>query len=235
MLVHGPAFGTISIAPLSGAIATAEGVVQALKTTPADVAFLVPSIVSDLSQKPTLLDYCSRNLELILYAGGDLPQAIGDRITAKMHIRCNYGATEVGLISQLIPPEMSAVDWRWVSPHPDLGLKFEEVTSGTYEMVIEKSPKYEQHQLAFSIGPDMQDLEVFRTKDLFVKHPTIPDCWGWRARADDIIVFLNGEKTNPVSMEQHVISQNDGVANALVVGMQVSFLAQTKCEMSTNF
>lgn len=54
----------------------------------------------------------------------------------------------------------------------------------------------------------------------FEKHPKIPNCWVWRARADDIIVFLNGEKTNPISMEQHIVTRNKDIAAALVVGMQ---------------
>jgi len=150
--------------------------VQALKATPADIAFLVPSIVSDLSQSPALLEYCSRYLELILYAGGDLPQAIGDRIAAKVPIRCNYGSSEVGLICQLLDPSMTAADWRYVRPHPDLGLEFEEITPGMFEMIVKRDAKYEEYQLPFSIRPSMQDLQVYRTRDLFVKHPTIPDC-----------------------------------------------------------
>jgi hypothetical protein len=208
--------------------------VQALKTTPADVAFLVPSIVSDLSQAPALLEYCAQHLELILYAGGDLPQSIGDRVAAKMPIRCNYGSTEVGLINQVLAPGLSVADWRWVRPHPDLGLEFEEITPGMFEMIVKRDAKHEQYQLPFSIGPTMQDLQVFRTRDLFVKHPTLPGYWGWRARADDIIVFLNGEKTNPVSMEQHVIAKNDKVSSVLVVGMQVSAILWDIHEINTN-
>jgi thioester reductase-like protein len=205
---------------LSGAIATAEGVVQALKKAPAEVAFLVPSIAADLSQNPELLEYCSQNLEVILYAGGDLPQVVGDKIAAKVPIRCHFGASEIGLICQLIAPEMTAADWRYIRCHPDLGLEFEETTPGTYEMIVKRDPKYEAHQLPFSIGPDLQSLQVYRSRDLFVKHPTISDCWGWRARADDIIVFLNGEKTNPVSMEQHITASSNIVSSTLVFGMQ---------------
>lgn len=47
----------------------------------------------------------------------------------------------------------------------------------------------------------MQELEEYRTKDLFELHPQIPNLWRWCARSDEIIVFLNGEKTNPISME----------------------------------
>ena len=210
----------MSIAPLSGALPTAESIVQALKTAPADVAFLVPSIIADLSGKPDLLDYCSENLDLILYAGGDLPQAIGDKVAAKMPIRNNHGASEFGLIAELLAPEMTNKDWHYVLPHPDLGLVFEEVTPGMFEMIFKKDPRYEKYQMPFTIGPSLRDLDEYRTRDLFVKHPSIPNCWAWKARADDIIVFLNGEKTNPVSMEHHVVAHNADVTAALVFGMQ---------------
>lgn len=210
----------MSIAPLSGALPTAESIVQALKTTKVDVAFLVPSIIADLSQKPELLDYCAENLQLILYAGGDLPQAIGDRIAAKMPIQNNHGASEFGLIAQLRTPEMTRLDWHYVLPHPELGCVFEENSPGLYELVFKKDPKYEKHIMPFTIGPVLKGHDEYRTRDLFVKHSTIADCWAWKARADDIIVFLNGEKTNPVSMEQSIISSNEDVVQALVFGMQ---------------
>lgn len=75
-------------------------------------------------------------------------------------------------------------------------------------------------QVCFSIlGQDV--LREYRTKDLFQPHPSVTDAWCWRARADDIIVFLNGEKTNPVSMEHHIVAQNPGVVSgALVIGTQ---------------
>jgi thioester reductase-like protein len=210
----------VSIAPLSGALPTAESIVQALKTADADVAFLVPSIIADLSQKPELLDYCAENLELILYAGGDLPQAIGDKVAAKMLIQNNHGASEFGLMAQLRTPEMKRSDWHCVLPHPELGCVFEENSPGLYELVFKRDPKYEKHILPFTIGPILKDQEEYRTRDLFVKHPTLPGCWDWKARADDIIVFLNGEKTNPVSMEQSIISSNADVVQALAFGMQ---------------
>lgn len=180
----------------------------------------MPSIIADLSEKPELLDYCSKHLELILYAGGDLPQAIGDKVAAKVPLRNNHGASEFGLIAELLAPEMTNADWHYVLPHPDMGFSFEEVTPGMFEMVLKKEKRYEKYQLPFTIGPALKELDEYRTKDLFVKHPSIPNCWAWKARADDIIVFLNGEKTNPVSMEQHVVASNENVTAALVFGMQ---------------
>lgn len=74
-------------------------------------------------------------------------------------------------------------------------------------------------QVCFSIPRQESPSGEYRTKDLFQPHPSIPDAWCWRARADDIIVFLNGEKTNPVSMEQYLVARMPGVvAGALVFG-----------------
>lgn len=81
-------FGSIPIAPAVAGIVTAQGLADALAQTPADVAVLVPSVVAELAQSPDLLDYCAARLELILYIGGDLPQAVGDRVAAKVPPRC---------------------------------------------------------------------------------------------------------------------------------------------------
>lgn len=42
-------FGNVVIAPVAAAIPTAQGVVDALKQSPADVAVLVPSVVAELA------------------------------------------------------------------------------------------------------------------------------------------------------------------------------------------
>jgi hypothetical protein len=194
--------------------------VAALEQTTADVAFLIPVIMADLAQKPDLLEYCSRNLEFIFFAGGDLPQPLGDKIAAKIPIMSQYGSSEIGLALQLLTPPNKDADWRWVRFHPELGFDFEEITPGTFELVVKKDPRYEQYQMPFTISPGLKDVQEYRSRDLFVKHPSLPDTWSWRARADDIIVFLNGEKTNPVSMEQHIVVSNVEVMSALVFGMQ---------------
>lgn len=132
----------------------------ALKQAPADVAFLVPSIAAGLTYNPASLEYCSQHLELILYAGGDLPRAVGDSIAAKIPIRCQYGASEIGLTSQLLIPEMAATDWRYVCFHPNLGVEFEEITPGMFEMVVKRDPRFEPNQLPFSMWPSLHNLQV---------------------------------------------------------------------------
>ncbi|KAI0164070.1 hypothetical protein GGR57DRAFT_489736 [Xylariaceae sp. FL1272] len=222
-LLYAIPFGNITvIPPATGAIVTAHGVIEALKHTPADVAVMVPSIVAELAQNPELLAYCAKNLQLILYIGGDLPQAVGDIVASKIQLRCWWGASEVGMPQQLIVPElgMEQGGWHYVRFHPCAGATFEEVSDGLYELVIKRDEAKINTQTTFTIANFGRSNE-YRTRDLFEPHATVPNAWRWRSRADDIIVFLNGEKTNPVSMEQHVTASNaNAISAALVVGAQ---------------
>lgn len=216
-LFWGIPFGTVPIAPAAVGIVTAQGLLEALEKTPAEIAFLVPSVVVELALDPVLLSRCAQHLELILYAGGDLPQALGDRVAAVIPLRCWWGASECGLPHQLIPPNLGPRDWRYIRFHPSVGTEFEKVTDDEYELMIRRDDSLEKTQTCFSIRGH-EEFDHYRTKDLFHAHPTIPDAWCWRARADDIIVFLNGEKANPVPMEQYVVAHNPEVSGALVVG-----------------
>ncbi|KAI0799165.1 hypothetical protein GGR55DRAFT_692891 [Xylaria sp. FL0064] len=221
-LLNGIPFGNVTVVPAAaGAIITGDALVHALRQTPADVAILVPSVVAEIAERPDLLEFCAAHLELIIYIGGDLPQTIGDRVAAKIRLRSQWGASEVGIPPQLITPELEREEggWRYIRFHPCTGAIFEEITSGIYELVIRRQEDTKT-QPGFSIR-GFENLAECRTRDLFEPHPTLPDTWRWRARADDIIVLLNGEKTNPVSMEQFIVSKNPTlVSGAIVIGAQ---------------
>ncbi|KAL9601174.1 MAG: hypothetical protein Q9179_002955 [Wetmoreana sp. 5 TL-2023] len=213
-------FGTTMIAPLSGTIPSGEGLVAGLRNTSADVAIIVPSIIQDLAQNPELLEFCSCHLRAILYCGGDLPDSTGNIVASKLTLLNQFGATELGLTSSLISTRDRALeDWKYVHFHPDLGLEMRHFAEDTYELYVVRSERLREYQPTFTIFPHLQE---YASRDLFVRHPS-PDkktSWKWKARADDIIVFLNGEKTNPISMEQHIVSKNPDVGAALVIGAQ---------------
>ncbi|KAL8830924.1 MAG: hypothetical protein Q9191_001159 [Dirinaria sp. TL-2023a] len=211
-------FGTTMIAPISAALPSGSGLVAGLRKTSADVAFIVPSIVQDLSQDLDLLDYCAQHLDAIIYCGGDLPQAIGDIVAAKIKLLNQFGATELGLTPNILSlQDRSNADWKYVQFHPKIGLELRHVADGVFELYAVRKPELKEYQPTFTLFPDRQE---YATRDLFVQHPHNVDLWRWKARADDIIVFLNGEKTNPISMEQHVTASNPEVAATLVVGAQ---------------
>ncbi|KAL4974654.1 NRPS-like enzyme [Aspergillus desertorum] len=209
LLYCGLPLGLTIVGPTSVGLPTASALAEAMKQTTVNAAFVAPSLLRDLSQNPELLEYCSRHLDHIRYAGGDLPQAVGDCIASRIRLVNRY-------------------DWRYIQFHPALGMEFQQVTADEYELVIARKPETEAHAVPFTVFPKSQ---TYRTKDLWVRHPDSRnrDLWRYSARADDVIVFLNGEKTNPTSMEQHVIAANADVTGALVAGaqrFQVSLLVE---------
>ena len=58
----------------------------------------------------------------------------------------------------------------------------------------------------------------WRTNDLFVPHPTIPNAWKFVGRKDDRIALLNGEKVLPLSIEGR-IRNHPLVREAVVFGI----------------
>lgn len=83
-----------------------------------------------------------------------------------------------------------------------------------FEQVVVRKDKHPGLQGFFYTFPD--DDEYF-TKDLYKPHPTLPNHWIYYGRADNIIVFSNGEKLNPVTIEE-IISDHPQVQGAVVVG-----------------
>lgn len=226
-------FGTTMVAPISGTIPSGEGLVAGLRKTTADVAIIVPSIVQDLATNPHLLEYCAQHLDAVLYCGGDLPQSIGDIVASKIKLVNQFGATELGLTPNLLSSNRrDPEDWRYVQFHPKLGLEMRPMTDDTFELYAVRNTELRETQPTFTIFPHMNE---YASRDLFICHPspTKKDLWRWKARADDIIVFLNGEKTNPISMEQHIVSGIPHVAAALVIGAQ-RFQAALLVELATN-
>lgn len=209
------------IASTSGTIPTATGMVEALKKTSADVAFLVPSFVSEISQNPELQDFCRKHLELVLYCGGDLPQQVGDKIIdSGIRLINQIGATELGFPTELYSKSnREPEDWKYSQWHQDVGIDMRHVAGDSYELNVVLDARLAPQQPTFATFPNLKE---YASRDLYTRHPSKDksDFWKWTARADDIIVFLNGEKTNPVSMEQYIVARSNEVGAVLVAGAQ---------------
>ncbi|KAJ5083746.1 NRPS-like enzyme [Penicillium angulare] len=227
--VIGLTLGITIIAPAGGGLPSAAALVEARKQTPFETALVVPSIIQELAQSPDLLDYVSQHMTHLVYCGGDLPQPIGDTVAAKIKLVNQYGATEVGMMPLIYSTSNRdpLKDWRWLDLHPKEGAELRHVSGDEYELVIARNSEFENHQIVFTIFEQPE----YHTSDLFVRHPdpSKSDLWRWSARADDVIVFLNGEKTNPISMEQHIVASNPEVTSVLVAGarrFQASLIVQ---------
>ena len=181
-----------------------------MKAAGTNVAVLPPSTLDDIGKHPHLLEYLSC-MKAVMAAGGSVSKAAGDLIINKTKLINLLGLTEAGTLAQL---EVEPEDWAYIRPSPLSGVEFRHHAGDSYELVIVRDENLKGYQSVFEIFPDLQE---YSTHDLFCKHPNKPDHWVYNGRADDVIVFLNGEKTNPVSYEGLVQSRPD-VRAALVTG-----------------
>lgn len=208
---------TTIVYPLAAAIPTAQVMLDALKHTTADVALVPPTIIADIGKDKATLDFVAEKLETLLYAGGDVPQVLGHPVASRMQLVNIYGASEMGVPPSIRPEGVwPHEDWKYVNIHPDTGVRFEHCSDDLYELCIVRNPKFESWQPVFKLYPNLQ---TFPSGDLFSAHPSKPGLWKHQGRADDIIVFLTGEKTNPTSMEERINSIPE-VRAALVAGAQ---------------
>lgn len=101
--------------------------------------------------------------------------------------------------------------WNYVRPASNLKpfLRWDLQGGDVYELVVLKGWK--------SLVASNRVDGSYATKDLFVRHPTIPDAWKYFARLDDTIVLVNGEKAVPTDMEQ-AVRVNQIVQEAVIVG-----------------
>jgi thioester reductase-like protein len=95
-----------------------------------------------------------------------------------------------------------------------MGIDWHRHDSNEYELVVRRKASDPGNQGCFYNFPELSE---WRTNDIFSPHPTLKDHWLYKGRADDIIVFSNGEKLNPLTIEG-VVSDHPLAKSALVVG-----------------
>ncbi|KAJ3478963.1 hypothetical protein NLG97_g8441 [Lecanicillium saksenae] len=106
-------------------------------------------------------------------------------------------------------------NWQYFVYNNELfGCDYREVDNDLFQQVVLRKSADPGWQTVFYSLPA---LDEFVTGELYEPHPTIPDNWKLCGRSDDIIVFSNGEKLNPVTMETD-IAQHPDIRKALVVG-----------------
>lgn len=169
-----------------------------------------PSVIEQLVALPGGLDAIG-SLDWMFFTGGPLAQSVGDVVSRHTDLCQLYGSTETGPQIALIPrPE----NWSWFEWHPVLQNAMEDMGEGMYEMVCYKEPKWD-HLL--HLQQAYPELDVWRTRDLFVRHPENSKLWRFVGRRDDVIVLSNGEKFNPVDMEG-AITGHPLVKGAIIIG-----------------
>lgn len=191
--------------PMSAELAT-----DMLNETRPTAGAFPPSILSDMVNSPASMEALSR-LKYVYFAGGPLALETGEKITKKTRLVNFLGSSEAGFIITLLPEHEE--DWPYFEWNPHYGIDMQPATGELHEMVIRRN-KSRDFQGTFHTFPDLNE---YHTKDLFTPHPTRPNLWKFYGRLDDVIVLSNGEKFNPVTMEE-TIEGNPLVSRAVVVG-----------------
>lgn len=124
--------------------------------------------------------------------------------------------------------ERDPEDWEYFHHNPALkGIEFRSTGDGkTYELVFVRHPTTDPYHGTWYTFPHLRE---FSMNDIYSKHPTKPNLWLYAGRADDVIVFSNGEKFNPVSMETK-LREHPYIKGVIIVG-QGKFAAVAVIEL----
>jgi acyl-coenzyme A synthetase/AMP-(fatty) acid ligase len=186
----------------------------AFQHSKANMAILPPSILEDLASDAEQLEKLKK-LDLIVTGGGPSSVHTAEALRgANVKAVSLIGATE-GVMPILegdtadfpyfpIDDELAGFDWRKVESAEEEDL---------YEMWIKRLPDC-RHQSHFITFPE---IDEYCTKDIFQKVKGRPGLWRYYARSDDVVVFSNGEKLNPIDIES-AVTNHPQVKGALVVG-----------------
>lgn len=191
--------------PLSGADADylhLNGNIQA--------AWYSPSVLQDVARDNTFLENIAK-LENISYAGGILPEHLGDAINARTRLFGTFASTETGILPGQMPP---AEDWGYYRYSKLLGHSFRLFAGDMYELVHTRDKTLEPFQGVFYTFPD---ADSYSMRDLYIPHPTREGWWRSAGRVDDVVIFSDAKKLNPIPYEA-AIEEHPAVATALICG-----------------
>ena len=177
--------------------------------------FANPNIVEELLLEPDGLAQAA-TFDFLLFMGGPLPPAAGDRLSRVVPLCQFYGSTELLEIATLVPaPE----DWPYVEFHPSVEADMQPATAagaaGVHELVFHRNAR--PHSPRFGLDWTYPDVAQWRTRDLFRPNPKKSRLWQFAGRADDLLVLGTGSKFHPVPSEM-AIAGSPLLRGAVVIG-----------------
>ncbi|KAL0937767.1 nonribosomal peptide synthetase [Colletotrichum truncatum] len=197
---------------------TAQTVLDAVAYANIDNAILPPAILEELAYMPEGIE-ALKKLKRVNFGGGNLAREAGNILVKHgVSLASVIAFTEAAPLTYyfqknldlwqwfIVDSERMGIDWRPASGEDE----------GVYEQVIVRKDKdtEDPFQGIFYTFPDAKE---YNTKDLYRKHPTLPNHWTYYGRSDNIIVFSNGEKLNPVTIEE-LVTGHPRVKGAVVAG-----------------
>ncbi|KAL4906800.1 hypothetical protein BDW74DRAFT_149651 [Aspergillus multicolor] len=192
---------------------TGQNVLEVMKAFQPESFHGVPYVLKLLSEVDGGTEALAK-CQQVLFGGSSCPDDLGDHLVDQgVRLISHYGATELG---QLMTSDRPFGDklWNYVRPLKSSQpyLRMEELEDGSYECIALDG-------LPAKVSSNCDDPpNSFRTRDTFLKHPTIPNAWKYLGRIDDRVTLVKGEKVLPVLIE-HRIRQNKFVKDNLVFGV----------------
>ncbi|KAJ5668943.1 NRPS-like protein biosynthetic cluster [Penicillium macrosclerotiorum] len=189
---------------------TLELFARIVQETEPKTANLPPPVLEELSSSELGMA-CLKKFDMLTFGGAPLSQEAGDRIAKEVHLQSILGSSECAVFSTLKYQEKD--EWRYLEWNPYAGYEMRDMGDGYHEFVIPRG----ESRAAHAVFHTYPDLKEYRTGDLFTQHPTKNGLWLYAGRYDDVIVLSNGEKFNPITMEE-IISSHPLVARAVTIG-----------------
>ncbi|KAF4955998.1 hypothetical protein FGADI_4171 [Fusarium gaditjirri] len=205
--------GVSSVMPLPNQPLNVDTALDYLNCSGADGAMLPPSVVDELAASEEGVEALAK-LKVVATGGGSLSTEAGNKLANRgVVLRNSISSTELFPMAPYSPQDSKL--WRYfIFDDEFMGIEWRRHDSNEYELVVRRKASDPGNQGCFYNFPELSE---WRTNDIFQPHPTLKDHWLYKGRADDIVVFSNGEKLNPVTIEG-VVSDHPLVKSALVVG-----------------
>ncbi|KAK1726116.1 thioester reductase domain-containing protein [Colletotrichum acutatum] len=195
---------------------TPQTVIDAAQYAKIDNVILPPAILEEMAHMPEGIAALQK-FKRVNFGGGNLARGTGDKLVKEgVPVSSVIAFTEAAPLPYYFQKNLEL--WQWFIVDSDrLGVDWRQASGedeDIFEQVIVRKDKADPLQGIFYTFPDVNE---YNTKDLYRKHPTLPNHWMYYGRSDNIIVFSNGEKLNPVTIEE-IVTGHARVKGAVVAG-----------------
>ncbi|KAI9252908.1 hypothetical protein BDA99DRAFT_520376 [Phascolomyces articulosus] len=179
-----------------------------------------------------------KQIKFYMAVSAPLKIPTGDYLCSKgLNVRCAYGTTEFGIA--MISSKTSLkenISWKYLRPVEKLAPFM------MLEPISQSSPDTCQLILtgncpSFASRVSNRPNGDYASGDLFMEEPLGSNNWRMVGRIDDTLVMKNGEKTNPIPMENRV-SNVDIVRKCTVIGENrecTAILIELKMEQAIRY
>ena len=159
-----------------------------------------PFLIRDLCRQPETFERLKK-LRFVQWAGAPLDQTTGDTLSQHMQLAPAIGTTECGPYFTRLCDDPA--DWNYYWFREGQGIELESVSNQFHELIFRREQTAHWQQV-FLVFPD---LEIYRTNDLFRRHPTKDYLWSYAGRTDDVVMLANGEAIRASDIEGMMMEQ----------------------------